>query len=140
MSLSAPRPAPPKDASRTRRWVSTLRSLLRIRSLHQKKVVSRLNHTQRRKIFRYMREHGRSTRHVNSEVAYKGSSLALSERCVLVSLDPLQECLDTAAPAASPQAPGASNAPSMERAETPLAVLSVDDFSMFHVLQSMEKK
>ena len=80
-----------------------------------------------------MREHGRSTRHVNSKVAYKGLSLALSERCVLVSLDPSQECLDTTAPAAS-------NAPSMERAETPLAVLSVDDFSMFHVLQSMEKK
>lgn len=30
--------------------------------------------------------------------------------------------------------------PIPERAKTPLAVMSVDDFSMFHVLQSLEKK
>lgn len=102
-------------------WMGEMRALLRARSVHQNQVVSRLNHTQRRKIFRCLREKGQ-------KASGESNRADMSNMCVLISLDPENADEELAA---------GSDA---ERAKTPLAVMSVDDFSMFHVLQSLDKK
>lgn len=102
-------------------WANELRALLRVRSVHQNRVVGRLNHTQRRKIFRCLREKGQ-------RADGNGPRMDMSNMCVLASLDPEDAGADHGGETDS------------QRAETPLAAMSVDDFSMFHVLQSLDKK
>ena len=84
-----------------------------------------------------MRESGREERDFPD-----GPSAALAGKCVLVSLDPEQECpSDPTRPDPSGASEGRPAKPaSAGRAKTPLAVMSVDDFSMLHVMQSLEKK